>query len=126
MIRIITKLIIFPVSKNSILMCIDSGDASFGSLGSKFFEENKDYVTSHSDLDSIRSAGIGGVHTSECYKVPDLDLNLGGHSVIVPKMNVLLQDMPYGYDCNLGLKTLMLFGKVRFNLVDFVLTTEPK
>ena len=29
----------------------------------------------------------------------------------------------YGYECNLGLKSLMLFSKVRFNLVDFVLTT---
>ena len=29
----------------------------------------------------------------------------------------------YSYQCNLGLKSLMLFDKVRFNLVDFVLTT---
>lgn len=29
----------------------------------------------------------------------------------------------YSYQCNLGLKSLMLFRKVRFNLVDFVLTT---
>ena len=27
------------------------------------------------------------------------------------------------YEGNLGLKSLMLFSKVRFNLVDFVLTT---
>ncbi len=29
------------------------------------------------------------------------------------------------YDCILGVKSMMLFGKVRFNMVDFVLTTEP-
>ena len=29
----------------------------------------------------------------------------------------------YSYQCNLGLKSLMLFRKVRFNLVDFVLKT---
>ncbi len=27
------------------------------------------------------------------------------------------------YECNIGLKTLMLYNFVRFNLVDFVLTT---
>lgn len=114
------------IHNDAMLMCIDSGDASFGSLGSHFFSDNKDFITTHSQLDSIRSAGIGGVHISECYKVPDLELKLGGQSVIIPKIDVLLQDAPYGYDCNLGLKTLMLFAKVRFNLVDFVLTTESR
>lgn len=30
------------------------------------------------------------------------------------------------FGCNIGLKTLMMFDKVRFNLVDFLLTTFPK
>lgn len=54
-----------------------------------------------------------------------LKLTLGNNSVVIPNIIVLLQDSPNGYDCNLGLKTLMLFDKIRFNLVDFVLTTEP-
>ncbi len=52
------------IHANPVPMSIDSGNASCGSLGRKFFEENKDYVTSHSELDTIRSAGIGGVHNS--------------------------------------------------------------
>lgn len=114
------------IHNNPMLMCIDSGAASFGSLGSEFFADNEEFITSHSQSDSIRNAGIGGVYVSECYKVPDLELRLGGHSVSVPKIDVLLKDAPNGYDCSLGLKTLMLFGKVRFNLVDFVLETELK
>ena len=109
---------------NSMLMNIDTGDASFGSLGSKFLADNKDFITSHSKLDSVRYAGIGGIRIIECYKVPDLELKLGGHSVVIPFINVPLQDSPHGYECNLGLKTLMLFSKVHFNLVDFVITTE--
>ena len=109
---------------NSMLMNIDTGDASFGSLGSKFLADNKDFITSHSKLDSVRYAGIGGIRITECYKVPDLELKLGGHSVVIPFINVPLQDSPHGYECNLGLKTLMLFSKVHFNLVDFVITTE--
>lgn len=109
---------------NSMLMNIDTGDASFGSLGSKFLADNKDFITSHLKLDSVRYAGIGGIRITECYKVPDLELKLGGHSVVIPFINVPLQDSPHGYECNLGLKTLMLFSKVHFNLVDFVITTE--
>lgn len=112
------------IHNNTMLMCIDSGDASYGSLGSKFFDDNKEFITSHSELDSIRAAGIGGITIAECYKVPNLKLTLGGQTIVVPQINVLLQDSPHGYDCNLGLKTLMLFRKVHFNLVDFVLTTE--
>ncbi len=112
------------IHNNTMLMCIDSEDASYGSLGSRFLTENKNFITSHSELDSIRTAGIGGIQITESYKVPDLKLTLGGQSVVVPQINVLLQDSPHGYDCNLGLKTLMLFSKVHFNLVDFVLTTE--
>ena len=29
------------------------------------------------------------------------------------------------YECNLGLKSLMQFGKIRFNLVDFTIETLP-
>lgn len=112
------------IHDNSMLMNIDTGDASFGSLGSKFLADNKDFITSHSKLDSVRYAGIGGIRITECYKVPDLELKLGGHSVVIPFINVPLQDSPHGYECNLGLKTLMLFSKVHFNLVDFVITTE--
>ena len=112
------------IHDNSMLMNIDTGDASFGSLGSKFLADNKDFITSHSKLDSVRYAGIGGIRITECYKVPDLELKLGGHSVVIPLINVPLQDSPHGYECNLGLKTLMLFSKVHFNLVDFVITTE--
>ena len=112
------------IHDNSMLMNIDTGDASFGSLGSKFLADNKDFITSHSKLDSVRYAGIGGIRITECYKVPDLELKLGGHSVVIPFINMPLQDSPHGYECNLGLKTLMLFSNVHFNLVDFVITTE--
>lgn len=113
------------IHNNPMLMCIDSGDASFGSLGSNFYDKNKDFITSNFKMDTIRTAGIGGVHLSECYEMSGLKLTLGNNSVVIPNIIVLLQDSPNGYDCNLGLKTLMLFDKIRFNLVDFVLTTEP-
>lgn len=112
---------------NPILMCIDSGDASYGVLDKAFYERNKEYIITHSELDSLRRAGIGGVHISQCYRVPDLEAQLGGSSVIVPQMDVLIEDSPKGmnYECNFGLKSLMLFGKVRFNMVDFTITTYP-
>ena len=74
-----------------------------------------------------RNAGIGGVNISECYRIPNLSIGLGNNQILAPEIVVVLQDNmggTFGYDCNLGLKSLMLFSKVRFNMVDFALTTS--
>ena len=115
------------IHNNPMLMCIDSGDASFGSLDKTFFEKNKEYIIAHSQPDSIRMAGVGGVHISKCYRVPDLKAQLGNRTVIIPQIDVRCEDNPSGmeHECNFGLKSLMLFGKVRFNMVDFTLTACP-
>lgn len=115
------------VLNNPMLMCIDSGDASFGTLGKTFFDKYKDFITSHARPDSIREAGIGGVIISECYKVPDIPVSIGGNTVFPSELTVKLANgaMRGDYECNIGVKTLMLYQKIRFNLVDFVLTTEP-
>jgi len=108
------------------LMCIDSGDASFGSLGNSFFEKNKQYVIENGTKDTIRMAGIGGVDYAECYKVPNMRLSLADKTVVIPEMVVKAENgvgTGIQYECNIGLKTLMLYTFVRFNLVDFVLTT---
>ena len=115
------------VQGNKMLMNIDTGDASYGSLGKVFFEKNKEYITTNCKLDTIRNAGIGGVNVSECYRVPNLSIELGNNEIKAAEIVVVLQDNmggTFGYDCNLGLKSLMLFNKVRFNMVDFVLTTS--
>jgi hypothetical protein len=74
-----------------------------------------------------RNAGIGGVNISEYYRIPNLSIRLGNNQILASEIVVVLQDNmggTFGYDCNLGLKSLMLFSKVRFNMVDFVLTTS--
>ncbi len=114
------------VQGDKMLMNIDTGDASYGSLGKVFFENNKEYITNHCKLETIRNAGIGGVNVSECYRVPNLSIELGTDKITAPEIVVVLQDNmggAFGYECNLGLQSLMLFSKVRFNMVDFVLTT---
>ena len=114
------------VKGNKMLMNIDTGDASYGSLGKGFFENNKEYITTHCKLDTIRNAGIGGVNISECYRVPNLSIELGNNEIKASEIVVVLKDNmggTFGYECNLGLQSLMLFSKVHFNMVDFVLTT---
>ena len=109
-----------------MLMVIDSGDASYGTLDRRFFDANADYVRAHAEPDSIRMAGIGGVMVSTCYKVPDMPLSMGGNVVFPKELAVLTGDWQgmNDYECTVGVKTLMLFGKVRFNMVDFVVSTE--
>lgn len=109
-----------------MLMCIDSGAASYGSIGNAFFESNKQYVLDNGTKNAVRMAGIGGVNYIDCYKLTNIKLSLGNHTVDIPEIAVEAEhaagaDAQYG--CNIGLRTLMLYSFVRFNLVDFVLTT---
>lgn len=115
------------IHNNRMQICIDTGDASFGSLNGTFFNDNKDYVLAAAKPDTIRMAGIGGVRYMECYRLPDVTVRLGGNGVVVPQLMVNTDSNPLApdYECNLGLKSLMQFGKIRFNLVDFTVTTFP-
>ena len=109
-----------------MLMCIDSGDASYGSLESAFFDSNKQYVLDNGIKDTVRIAGIGGVNYFDCYKLENMKISLGGHTLEIPEIVVKSeQEAGLGghYECIIGLRTLMLYSFVRFNLVDFVLTT---
>lgn len=112
-----------------MLMYTDSGDGGYGSLGQEFFERNKDYITSHCTADTIRQAGIGGVVEIPCYKLKDSRLTLGGNSVTIPVIDVRASGKPsakvLNMECAIGLKSLMLYRTVRFNMADMVFTTTP-
>lgn len=113
------------VNQQPMLIKLDSGDASFGSLNKAFFETNKDYLTSHCQSDTVHQAGVGGVWSVLCFKLPDATLTLGGNSVTVPMFDVQTeQHGNYMAEDNLGLRSMMLFRKIRFNLVDMVFSTE--
>lgn len=111
-----------------VLANIDTGDASYGSLGNEFYEQHRTYIEANGTPDSIREAGIGGVHITKTYKVPNLPLGIGGNVDVVPEMAVKTTPgtMSAGVPCNIGIKSLMLFGKVHFNMVDFIFTTMPQ
>lgn len=114
------------IHNEPMLMCIDSGDASYGSLESAFFDSNKQYVLDNGIKDTVRMAGIGGVNYFDCYKLKNMKLSLGEHTLEIPEIVVKSeQEAGLGghYECIIGLRTLMLYSFVRFNLVDFVLTT---
>lgn len=119
--NLITKGIIL---NNPMWICIDTGDASFGSLNGDFFERNKEYVLAHSTPETVRMAGIGGVHVSEAYNLPDVNVTFGGSTVKVPQITVNSGSNPLAsdYECNLGVKSLMQFGKIHFNMVDFTIS----
>lgn len=120
--NLITKGIIHT---DPMWICIDTGDASFGSLNGEFFEKNKEYVMANSTPETVRTAGIGGVHISDAYRLPDVSVTFGGYTVNVPEITVNPGRNPLGsdYECNLGMKSLMQFGKIHFNLVDFTIST---
>lgn len=112
------------IHNNPMWICIDTGDASFGSLNGDFFERNKEYVLSNATPETVRTAGIGGIHISEAYNLPDVNITLGGNTVTLPQITVNPGSNPLSadYECNLGVKSLMQFGKIHFNMVDFTIS----
>lgn len=80
----------------------------------------------HSAPETVRTAGIGGVHISEAYNLPHVTISLGGSAVTVPEITVNpgLNPLATDYECNLGLKSLMQFGSIRFNMVDLTIAAR--
>ena len=114
------------INSKPIIIKLDSGDASYGRLNKAFFEESKDYLTSSCKSDTINQAGVGGVWSVLCYKLQNASLTIGDNSVILPIVQVQTEQQESGYldYNNLGLKSMMLFNKIHFNLVDMLFTTE--
>lgn len=106
------------------LMCLDSGDASFGSVFSNFYELHPQVITAAAHPDTIRAAGVGGVVQLPCYCVPDVSVTMGGNSVTPSDLLVYThRENSDNYDVRIGLRTMMLFDRVNFNMVDFIVTT---
>ena len=117
------------VNDTPLNVFVDTGNPHYANLANTFFETNKAYVRKHGQKETIRFAGIGGKSVAKYYRVPDMKLTLGGTSVVVPTMDVKASSKKVAQIANgnnLGLSSLMLFGKVRFNMADFVLTTEAR
>ena len=118
------------VLNEPMIMHIDTGNSDYADLGSQFYINNKEFVETHGKLESVGRAGAGGVYKSEAYLVSDIPFELGGNTVVPAEILVAKEDLSdisaLRFDCNIGLKTLMMFEKVRFNLVDFVLTTQSR
>ena len=114
------------VNQQPLLFQLDSGDAGYGRLNKDFFEANREYLTTHCQSDTINQAVIGGVWSVLCYKLPGATLSIGDSETKIPEILVQTEQPSGTYmdDNNLGLKSMMLFRKVRFNLVDMIFSTE--
>ena len=112
------------INGEPILIILDSGDASYGSLTKSFFEQNKEMLTSECKSDTIRHGGVGGVWEVPCYRLPDAILSLAGNKVKIPSIPVMIEGQNNIRYNNLGIRSMMLYSKLRFNLVDMVITTE--
>ena len=117
------------IHNNPMLAFIDTGNTDYGTLGEAFYKANKQYVLDNGVKDTVRLAGIGGFIHNESYLLSNLKCSLGGHAVEIPKIDVRTtreEGIGGQYEGWLVLRTLMLYPYVRFNFVDFVLTTGSK
>ena len=113
------------IENTPLLIRIDTGDVSFGTLDYTFFKMNENSIKQTSKKETLRLAGLGGTTKTKCYHTPNLELYLGNNTVTLPRIAIIANKNSQIKN-NLGLKALMLFGKVHFNLVDFVLSTESR
>lgn len=118
------------VDGRPLLFNLDTGDASTGILMPSFYKRNKDYVLSHSVPDTIRQAGLGGWIKIEGFNLENPLIKLGnsqvrGQSIFVCGDNSSIPMFADDVDCNLGLQSIILFDRIRFNMVDMTLTAMP-
>ncbi|MDE6810968.1 MAG: retroviral-like aspartic protease family protein, partial [Muribaculaceae bacterium] len=70
------------INGTSLLMNIDTGDCSYGTLGTKFYKRNKKNIKSKGIPTILRRAGIGGTKITKGYELADPILSLGGATVV--------------------------------------------
>lgn len=109
-----------------MMMCLDSGDAAFGSASEYFYDSNKDYIEQNGRQDTIRTAGVGGFQIEDCYYIPNIPITIAGTTVTPSEFVVKTQKSSNNgdYDARIGLRTMMLFGKIHFNMVDFTISAQ--
>lgn len=114
------------VSGQPVLFIVDSGDSGYGKLNADFYHSNKELLETTCESDTVRQAGVGGVWSVKCYKLKNAPLAIGEANATIPLIDVTTEN--HGTTetwCCLGVKSLMLFSKVRFNLVDFTFAATP-
>ena len=117
------------VSRNFILLYLDWESSFQGHIKKEaFFNANKDFIMANAKADTVRYGGLGGVAESLCYRIKNISVSLGGHTMGIQELTVGTSQSSTAADFNnqLGIKSLVQFDKIRFNLVDFVLTTYPQ
>ena len=73
------------VLNNPVMMNIDTGDAAYGTLDVSFFDANKDFIMTNAEADTIRRGGLGGVIESLCYRINNMPVSLGGHTIDIKR-----------------------------------------
>lgn len=102
-------------NEERLLFHLDTG-AGGSILDNKYFLSHKDYLTTHCQTDTLRSAGAGGVIIEEAYILPNFQLEINGACHTFPKILVSTQggaaDLNYG---NFGMDYFLQFKKVIYN-----------
>ncbi|MBE6286970.1 MAG: hypothetical protein E7099_02090 [Mediterranea massiliensis] len=98
-----------------LLFNFDTGAGS-STLDKKYYELHKEYLTTHCKVDTLRSAGTGGIRIEQAYILPHFSLEINGTSHTFPQILVATKgsevDLNYG---NLGMDYFLNFKKIIFN-----------
>ncbi len=104
---------------------IDTG-ASSSNLSAQYFATHRDYVESEGLLDTLRSAGAGGVKIEQAYALRNVKIAIGDTEHTWDKLMCSTEPDIVWSAANVGMDCLATFSRVVINTRTMRLRVEPK
>ena len=104
---------------------IDTG-ASSSNLSAQYFSAHRDYVEREGRLDTLRSAGAGGVKIEQAYELRNVKIAIGGAEYTWDKLMCATEEDIIWCAANVGMDCLAAFPRVVINTRTMRLRVDPK
>lgn len=104
---------------------IDTG-ASSSNLSAQYLATHRDYVEREGRLDTLRSAGAGGVKIEQAYELRNVKIAIGGAEHTWDKLMCATEEDIIWCAANVGMDCLAAFPRVVINTRTMRLQVDPK
>ena len=107
------------------MVSIDTG-ASSSNLSAQYLATHREYVEREGRLDTLRSAGAGGIKIEQAYALRNVRIDIGGASHTWEKMMCSTEPDIISSAGNIGMDCLTTFSRVVINARTMRLSVEER
>lgn len=107
------------------IVSIDTG-AGDSNLSSQYFATHREQIEREGRVDTLRSAGAGGVKIERAYELSNVNISIGGASHTWEKIMCSTEEDIIWRAANIGMDCLATFPRVVINTRTMRLRIEPK